>query len=337
MAVNAFLTLAALGFVQNPQQMGKKLALHLSRKVTQLLQDTEQSQERNGPAGKVLLLVTFQQWWLWASVLVAGALLLLLWLCRGPAKRSRQPERSWHPGSPGSQDEEEEEVADAEDGDEDSGDTGDLCRCVADHTQWPVPYRAGTCKVVEELVDELLSACQSLSRNSFKPRLQPAVGVGCVYEGWSAQQDNVLYRMLVPLQPPPGHAFCLELGTAKEMPTSTSCLRVQLQCVCLREWLVEDVLCFLHHDEEELSSQGPSLLNTLCTNSYLDVEKTASWFQMLVKDAWTLLPQSRHCHLTVLPTTRSCKLRLRKGQETLSVEMTFGVPLEDPSSFLSLE
>ncbi|NXU24416.1 IPIL1 protein, partial [Thalassarche chlororhynchos] len=68
-------------------------------------------------------------------------------------------------------------------------------------------------KLVEDLVDELLSACQRFSRSNFKPRLRPAIGMGCVYEGWSAWEDNVLYRLLVPLQPPPGHAFRLELGT----------------------------------------------------------------------------------------------------------------------------
>ncbi|NXN47321.1 IPIL1 protein, partial [Rhinoptilus africanus] len=68
-------------------------------------------------------------------------------------------------------------------------------------------------KVVEELVDELLSACHRLSRKNFNPRLQPAVGVGCVCEGWSAREDSVVYRLIVPLQPPPGHAFCVELGT----------------------------------------------------------------------------------------------------------------------------
>ncbi|NXG94511.1 IPIL1 protein, partial [Stercorarius parasiticus] len=68
-------------------------------------------------------------------------------------------------------------------------------------------------QVVEELVDELLSACHRLSRNNFNLLLQPAVGVGCVYEGWSAQEDNVIYRLLVPLRPPPGHVFCLEPGT----------------------------------------------------------------------------------------------------------------------------
>ncbi|NWU66266.1 IPIL1 protein, partial [Pterocles burchelli] len=143
--------------------------------------------------------------------------------------------------------------------------------------------------------------------------------------GWSKQHDNVLYRLLIPLQPPPGHDFCLELGTAEETLSSSSCLRVQLQCMCMREQLLEDMLCFLHHSEDELECQEPSLLKTLCTDSYLDIEKTASWFQTLVKDAWKLMPQSHHCELTVLPTARSCKLRLKNGEEALNMEMIFGV------------
>ncbi|NWS64330.1 IPIL1 protein, partial [Chunga burmeisteri] len=144
--------------------------------------------------------------------------------------------------------------------------------------------------------------------------------------GWSAWEKNVLYCLLVPLQPPLGHAFRLELGTLEEMLTNNSCLHVQLQCMCRREQLVEDVLCFLHHHEDELKSQDASLLNTLCTNSYLDMKKTAYWFQMLMKDTWKFMPQSHHCQLTVLPATYSCKLRLvNTFQEALSIEMVSGV------------
>ncbi|KAF1472528.1 hypothetical protein FQV08_0010221, partial [Pygoscelis antarcticus] len=68
-------------------------------------------------------------------------------------------------------------------------------------------------KLVEDLVDELLSTCQRFSRSNFKPRAQTAIGMGCVYEGWSAWEDNVLYRLLMSLKPPPGHASHLELDT----------------------------------------------------------------------------------------------------------------------------
>lgn len=319
------------------------LAQQLSWKMTQLLQDLEQILDWNGVPGKVLLLAALQQWWFWATALGAGALLLLLCLCCRTRKRSRKTGTSCQHGRAGIPDEEdkfEEEEVEEEDGDDDdddSEDIWDLGRFVGHCIQWPVPYMADTCTLVEELVDELLSACQRLSGNSFKPRLQPAIGVGCVYEGWSTHEDNVLYQLLVPLQPPPGHTFCMELGTTKDVLTSASCLHVHLQCMCLRELLVQDVLCFLHHSADELKRQGPSLLNTLCTNSYLDIEKTACWLQMLVKDAWTLTPQSHRWQLTVLPATRSCRIQLQNGEESLSMEMIFGVQLGDSDYFQSLD
>ncbi|NXV74505.1 IPIL1 protein, partial [Atlantisia rogersi] len=67
-------------------------------------------------------------------------------------------------------------------------------------------------KLVEELVDHLLTACCRLSRNTFKPRLQPAIGLGCGYAHSGSWDDNLFYRLLVPLEPPPGHTFCLELS-----------------------------------------------------------------------------------------------------------------------------
>lgn len=143
--------------------------------------------------------------------------------------------------------------------------------------------------------------------------------MGCVYEGWSAWEDNVLYRLLVPLQPLPEHAFHWELDTAEEILTNDTCLHLQLQCICMREQLVEDILCFLHHHKDELKSQDSSLLNTLCTSSLLNIKKTACWFLvpevpagttgssncLLVKDTWKVMPQSHHCQLTMLPTTCS--------------------------------
>lgn len=47
----------------------------------------------------------------------------------------------------------------------------------------------------------------------FKPQLQSAIVIGHVYEGWSAWEENVLYHVLVPLQPLPGHAFYFKQST----------------------------------------------------------------------------------------------------------------------------
>jgi len=98
----------------------------------------------------------------------------------------------------------------------------------------------------------LLCACQKFPRNTFKPQLQPAIGVGCVYEGWSARKNNALYYLLVPVSPSPGHTFHLELRTLEEMPARNSCLHVHLECMCMREQLVGDAQCFLHGCQDNL-------------------------------------------------------------------------------------
>ncbi|CAM9110604.1 unnamed protein product [Bubo scandiacus] len=136
-------------------------------------------------------------------------------------------------------------------------------------------------------------------------RWQPAVLPQCVLgqrhrSGWAAPstagspcEDDAVYRLLVPLKPPRGHAFHLELGTPGEMPAKVSCVHMELECTCAREQLVENTLCFLHHPEGELRrNQDPSLLQTLCTDSYLDVQKTALWVQDSVSSAWVVVPPS---------------------------------------------
>ncbi|NXR98882.1 IPIL1 protein, partial [Oxylabes madagascariensis] len=110
---------------------------------------------------------------------------------------------------------------------------------------------------------------------------------------------------------------------------------VELLCTCTRGQLgKEDMLCFLHHPEEELRwKQDPSLLHTLCTGSYLDVEKTVHWFCRFMRVAWMLLPQSRHWHLTFQPSSRSCIFQLSKGNESFTVETIFGVQRGDSDIF----
>lgn len=74
--------------------------------------------------------------------------------------------------------------------------------------------------------------------------------------------------------------------------------------------MVRDMLCFLHNPEKLRRKQMASLLHTLCTSSYLDVQKTATWFQELVTEAWAAMPQSSTIWLEMLPSTHFCKLRL---------------------------
>ncbi|XP_010169922.2 LOW QUALITY PROTEIN: inositol 1,4,5-trisphosphate receptor-interacting protein-like 1, partial [Antrostomus carolinensis] len=170
----------------------------------------------------------------------------------------------------------------------------------------------------------------------------PAIGVGSAFEGWSPCEGDAVYRMFVPLKPPRGHTFHLELGTVGEMPVKDSHIRVELECTCAGEGLVEDMLCFLHHPEEELRrKQDPSpkqpmhLLHTLCTGSYLDVEKTVLWFQNFVKSAWMMGSYFRRYNMKVLPSRNSCKLQLMNAfWRILITEIIFGVQQGNSDIFL---
>ncbi|XP_021259381.1 inositol 1,4,5-trisphosphate receptor-interacting protein-like 1 [Numida meleagris] len=191
---------------------------------------------------------------------------------------------------------------------------------------WPLKTRRDTCKMLEDLMDELVGTCQTVPQRYFTPRLQPVIGVGVGFEG-----NSPVYRMLVPLKAPPGHVFHLELGPDERKVVRNSCLRVELQCTCTREWLLEDMLCFLHHPEDELRrKQMPSLLETLCTDSYLDIAKTAAWLQELVEEAWADMPQAATMDLELLPSVRFCKFKLiTASSKVLSIELMLGVQQED--------
>ncbi|RLW12266.1 hypothetical protein DV515_00000870 [Chloebia gouldiae] len=200
--------------------------------------------------------------------------------------------------------------------------------------QLPVPDLDKGCQLIMDLMDKLTHIFGRGLSNSFYPVPQQAVGVGSAFEGWSAHAQEAVYRVLVPLSPPPGHAFRLELDTAG-MLQRNFCVRVELLCTCTRERRGEDMLCFLHHPEEELRRrQDPSLLHTLCTGSYLDVEKTVHWFCGFVRVAWLLLPQSRHWRLTLQPCSRSCKFQLSKDKESFTAEMIFAVRQGDSDIFV---
>ncbi|GAB0191108.1 inositol 1,4,5-trisphosphate receptor-interacting protein-like 1 [Grus japonensis] len=281
-------------------------------------------------------------WQFWA---VAGVLVVLLGLCWWLRKRSREADSSRDEETSNSiRDQEEEDELEQEEGQEEEESEGedpddeiDLGRIFAKSIQWPVQNLAYRSRVVEELVGDLFLLFKDLFPNSFFPVLQPAIGVGSTFEGWCPHEDDAVYRVLVPLKAPRGHAFHLELGTTGDRPAKDSCIRVELERTCTKEQLVDNMLCFLHHSEEELKrNQGPSLLHTLCTGSYLDVEKTVRCFQKCVRLAWVVLPQSQHYHMKVLPSSRSCKLQLTSAsRRTLFVEVIFGVQQGDSDIFLS--
>uniref|UniRef100_A0A803V4E9 Mab-21-like HhH/H2TH-like domain-containing protein n=1 Tax=Ficedula albicollis TaxID=59894 RepID=A0A803V4E9_FICAL len=172
--------------------------------------------------------------------------------------------------------------------------------------------------------------------NSFYPGLQRAIGVGSAFEGWSPREEDVVYQVLIPMTPPRGHSFHLELDSTEQRQGRNFRVRVQLECTCREEQQAENMLCFLHHPEEELrSNQDPSLLHTLCTDSYLDVQKTARWFYQLVRAIWPALPQSHNWHLKLLPSRRSCQFQVSNGRESFRIEMLFGVRRGDSDIFVS--
>ncbi|NXQ34765.1 IPIL1 protein, partial [Alaudala cheleensis] len=172
--------------------------------------------------------------------------------------------------------------------------------------------------------------------NSFYPVLERAIGVGSAFEGWSPREQDVVYQVLIPMAPPEGHSFHLELDSAAERHVRNFRVRVQLECTCTREQQGENMLCFLHHPEEELRrNQDPSLLDTLCTGSYLDVHKTARWFHQLVRAIWPALPQSHSWHLMLLPSRRSCQFKVSNGETSFRIEMLFGVRRADSDIFVS--
>ncbi|NWT67536.1 IPIL1 protein, partial [Prunella himalayana] len=172
--------------------------------------------------------------------------------------------------------------------------------------------------------------------NSFYPVLQGAIGVGSAFEGWSPREQDVVYQVLIPMTPPRGHSFHLELDSAEQRHLRNFRIRVQQECTCTSEQQGENMLCFLHQPEEELRThQDPSLLDTLCTGCYLDVQKTARWFYQLVRAIWPALLQSHNWHLVLLPSSRSCYFKVSKGRESFQIEMLFGVRQGNSDVFVS--
>ncbi|XP_062455710.1 inositol 1,4,5-trisphosphate receptor-interacting protein-like 1 [Rhea pennata] len=283
--------------------------------MLQLQQEVEHLIRQESNASKQELVFAACHWWqLWEPV---GALVLLLahcWLARKPARGSQSSSQL---STSGSKEEEKEEER------LEHWPPGSFLQ---QHLQWPPQDSTNTSKVVEELVGDLLSACRVLTFRSFFPRLAPSIHMRRACPGCNPCQHNT-YSLLVPLRPPPGHAFHLEVASTRQQAPGHGRVRVQLQCMCARQRLLGDVLCFLHQPQAQLATkQGSCLLRTLCTRSYLNVQKTACWFQQVVQKAWHLLPPSHHCQLVVLPSSRACKLRLANASgSSLLIHIIFGV------------
>ncbi|XP_052636962.1 inositol 1,4,5-trisphosphate receptor-interacting protein-like 1 [Harpia harpyja] len=135
---------------------------------------------------------------------------------------------------------------------------------------------------------------------------------------------------------------CKELpgaGHHEQLPARHSSIHVVLEGRCSREQLLGDILCFLHHPDDKLwRDQSLYLLCTLCTCSYLGLEKITRWVQHLVRSAWLLLPQSHHCQLMVLPSSWSCRFQLTSTSKmNIFTEMIFAVQQGSSGTYLNLE
>ncbi|NWW38005.1 IPIL1 protein, partial [Panurus biarmicus] len=186
------------------------------------------------------------------------------------------------------------------------------------------------------LMNNFKTVLRRALHRTFYPVLQQAIGFGSAFEGWTASEKEVVYCVLIPLTPPLGHIFHLQRDIDQQRPGRNFCVHVELECRCPREQQGANMLCFLHHPKEQLRMhQDPSLLDTLCTDSYLDVQKTARWFHQLVRAIWPALPQAHNWHLVLLPSKRSCNLRLTNSQESFQVKVLFGVQRHGSDIFIS--
>ncbi|NXU57232.1 IPIL1 protein, partial [Turnix velox] len=189
-------------------------------------------------------------------------------------------------------------------------------------------------RVVVELVEELLKVFRKHFSKTFFPVPQEAIGVGSSFEGWSpnGEDADAVYHLLVPLKPPRGFRFQVEAGAAKDMPTQ-GCVLLELEHTCSRGQHHRACLCFYHNRHGELKRDEAYLV---CTGCYLGMEKVAQWFQQAVSSVWEQTPLSTCYTVEVLPSSRSCGLRLTdQSGRSFSIELLFGVQRGDSHIFLS--
>ncbi|XP_039381712.1 inositol 1,4,5-trisphosphate receptor-interacting protein-like 1 [Mauremys reevesii] len=369
MAVGSLLFLAVLVIVHHPlrvsdkqdpatvqrtQQQEQRLALEMTR--LQLEFEQRNQEERPGPHQSLgpnqsqgeeeatALRVAAKQgpndvaWdgWLRGFLVI----ILLFELCRP----SLEPESSYDSSSEdASSEEEEEDDAEAVPGGSctqhpDFPDRAALEHFYEQHLQGVSENLASTCEFVEGLVNSLLEVCQVLTCQTFLPQLENCIGVASAFEGWCPHRDSEAYRVLVPLLPPKGHSFRLEMENVEGTLEKHGHILVELECMCKRERLLGDVVCLLHHAEEDLSDniQGPFRVHLLCTSSHLDVEKTTLWFYSLVGKAWAVVAPNYNFQLTAQPSASSCKLSLAcESRRALSIEIILGVQRGDSPVFLA--
>lgn len=194
-----------------------------------------------------------------------------------------------------------------------------------------------TCEFVESFVDDLIEACRALSRREAYPQLEDCLGIGAAFEKWGTVHETQEFDILVPIVPPQGTMFVLEMRDPALGRRYGSVL-VESECVCKHEKLLGDVLCLVHHHRERPAHSGTCSSSTkaaLCTASYLDIYKTVQWFRNLLSNAWALVAHKYDFKLSFPLSTTSCNLRLdyRSGR-SLSIRLILGVQREDTLVYL---
>ncbi|XP_074789421.1 uncharacterized protein LOC141974067 [Athene noctua] len=193
------------------------------------VQDLEQrTQEQSGFAWQALLFAALQQRQFWAT---AGLLGLLLGLCWWLRKRSPEVDSGGQEESsssntereeeqrvqgfyqavvePGQQQEDPEQQEEESEGEDPA--ERDVAMDFAKRIQWRVQNPAYRSQVVEELAATVVCAFRERFSDTFLMVLQPPIGVGSAFEGWSPCEDDAVYCLLVPQKRPRGHSFHLEL------------------------------------------------------------------------------------------------------------------------------
>ncbi|OXB71385.1 UNVERIFIED_CONTAM: hypothetical protein H355_001717, partial [Colinus virginianus] len=319
--------------------------IYLQEQMAWLLHEVEQRKvDRSWMDIPALLFPLLHSWktWLWMGLLVLP--LCILWQLEKwnqRDKREEEEEESEHEEEEPVEQETEEEKVEQEDEEEGEGDN-DFCefvdtRQITERVLAKVQGRDNSCQLVEEMMNDIVEAFTILCSDTFFPVLMPVVGVGSAFEGWSLPEEDIVYRLLVPMQAPRGHIFLPEVGKRKAL-AKNSRIRVEQLCMCKLGQLLRNVLSFQRNPHDRLhKDQQHSLLHMFCTDSYLDVQKTVTWFNVQVPTVWTV---TRHAHvydLKVLPSSRSSKLLLKNTSsgEKIFIELLFGVQQEHSDIFLS--
>ncbi|XP_031461217.1 inositol 1,4,5-trisphosphate receptor-interacting protein-like 1 [Phasianus colchicus] len=290
--------------------------VYLQEQMTKMLLEIEEEDMAQSRMDIQALLFTALPYWFVLCVFVP-----LFWLTWKIYKKIQGVEDGSDEESSRSEEEEEEE--------EDDG-------IFFSDMFWTIQSHQSDCEQMYSLMRCVMDVCQDMMSDTFYPVPECLIGVGSTFEGWCPVRNVPVFSLLVPLLAPRGHTFHLDLGTTGEVPATDSCIRVELECTCGREQEMR-MLCFLHSSTKQLDSQEPSLLGSLCTDSYLDAEKTACWFQELICDAWNRMPVSEFTmEIDTVKSRRSCRIHVRDlDQRIFYIEFVFGVQQDDTDIFLS--